>query len=234
MKSLRWRDSSFNPRRGYSGVTVQQGRVETDNDWNEGTDERQRDVYGAIVDGLKPLVPDGAQDWTRQKRSDSGLPLLGLFAFLASALAGGIAVRWLLNRRSSPTFSVSVDGHPWYRVDSLEEAGPDERVYQVNTETGMVEFGDGVHGRVPEGGVTIKTSYEHGAGAAGAVGVGWIVSTAWVLWLCRRLRRRQALNRPTSRHSLHSNTTASSRTDGNGGLEKRLKRFPPIPRFRLW
>ena len=189
MKWLRWRDSSFDPSRGYSGVRLQQGRVETDNDWNEGTDKRARNVYGTTGDALKPVIPVRIPDWTDQNRSDPGITLVELFAFLAVALAGGIAARWLRNRRSNPTFSVSVDGHPWHPVENLEEAGPDERVYRVNTETGTVEFGDGVHGRVPDRGVTIEASYEHGGGVAGAIG--WMASAVCLLWLCKRLRRRQ-------------------------------------------
>src|SRR2546423_15547212 len=64
---------TFNPRRRYSGVLMQQGRVQLDADWNEQleighyrTETETRDVIGVCgvpkeSDGfrIEPLTPDG-------------------------------------------------------------------------------------------------------------------------------------------------------------------------------
>ena len=62
----------------------------------------------------------------------------------------------------------------WTEVDSLGGYGPEAQVFTVDYATGVVTFGDGVHGaRVPAGFRNVRAAqYRAGGGAAGAVGTG--------------------------------------------------------------
>ncbi len=62
----------------------------------------------------------------------------------------------------------------WTEVDSLGGYGPDAQVFTVDYATGVVTFGDGVHGaRVPPGFRNVRAAqYRAGGGAAGAVAAG--------------------------------------------------------------
>jgi hypothetical protein len=89
------------------------------------------------------------------------------------------------------TLALSVDGSVWQRVDDLLTAAPEVPlaegsspvladpvelvdVYTVDRESGVVRFGDGVHGRRPPSGAPISASYDHGGGRAGLVAAGAI------------------------------------------------------------
>lgn len=39
---------------------------------------------------------------------------------------------------------------PWRRIDSLDLAGRDDAVYSLDSEAGLIRFGDGLRGRIPE------------------------------------------------------------------------------------
>jgi hypothetical protein len=57
--------------------------------------------------------------------------------------------------------------HAWTRVEDFDTAGPDDRVYVLDPEAGLIYFGDGVRGRVP--GLTariVATSYRWASGAS--------------------------------------------------------------------
>lgn len=54
---------------------------------------------------------------------------------------------------------IRIGGEPWTAVDDLAGAGPDDRVYAFDPETGTVTFGDGVHGAVPPAGAPIRADY---------------------------------------------------------------------------
>ena len=60
---------------------------------------------------------------------------------------------------------------PWQEVANLGGYGPDAQVFTVDCGTGVVSFGDGVHGaRVPIGFRNIRAAqYQTGGGSAGAV-----------------------------------------------------------------
>lgn len=60
----------------------------------------------------------------------------------------------------------------WRLVDDLQAHGPDERVCTLDAESGLVRFGDGLHGRRPRGRVLV--SYEFGGGPQGNVTIGAI------------------------------------------------------------
>lgn len=85
---------------------------------------------------------------------------------------------------------------PWQAVEDILSAGPevpvpDERlppgrafvtsapadVFTVNLESGEIRFGDGLHGRRPPFGATIRVDYDYGVGRDGNVGAGSINSS---------------------------------------------------------
>ncbi len=41
-------------------------------------------------------------------------------------------------------------GSKWTEVDSLDEVGPEDRVFSVDHAAGSIQFGDGVHGAIPD------------------------------------------------------------------------------------
>jgi hypothetical protein len=60
---------------------------------------------------------------------------------------------------------------PWVRwtlKGDTDDAGPDERVYSLDEETGEIAFGDGQHGKIPPIGADaiLARSYRHGGGLA--------------------------------------------------------------------
>ena len=64
---------------------------------------------------------------------------------------------------------VVVDGTRWREVARLAEAGPDDKVYEVDPEAAAIRFGDGVHGCVPDEGSSIELvlRYRTGGGSYG-------------------------------------------------------------------
>jgi len=65
----------------------------------------------------------------------------------------------------------------WRRVADLDTAGPDDRVFVLDAEAGLVYFGDGLRGRVPGLDARIvAVRYRHGGGAASEVGVNTITA----------------------------------------------------------
>jgi Baseplate J-like protein len=95
------------------------------------------------------------------------------------------------------TVSLTVGGVPWTRVEDLFTAGPEvpvpdvrlppgapapaqapATVYTVDSTTGIVTFGDGLHGARPPKGAAIRADYAYGAGQAGNVGPSSITSGA--------------------------------------------------------
>jgi hypothetical protein len=68
----------------------------------------------------------------------------------------------------------------WAVVDSLDPAGPFDRVVDVDYEAGILTFGDGIRGRIPPlvpgaGGI-VALRYQFGGGKAGEVGVGAVTA----------------------------------------------------------
>ena len=54
---------------------------------------------------------------------------------------------------------VVIDGQSWTRVSSLSSAGPADQVFTLETENGLVRFGDGVNGAIPAQGSLVRASY---------------------------------------------------------------------------
>jgi hypothetical protein len=82
-----------------------------------------------------------------------------------------------LDERSVLRATVSVDGRRWHRLpnaDALREAASDSSVYILDATTGIVRFGDGLHGAQPSTGALVRVHYRQGGGgAAGDVAVSW-------------------------------------------------------------
>ncbi|MCM8882043.1 MAG: hypothetical protein LC541_01745 [Candidatus Thiodiazotropha sp.] len=56
----------------------------------------------------------------------------------------------------------------WQQTESLTLSLPDDRHYELDLTTGVISFGDGIHGRVPRPGEAIRClSYRYGGGGTG-------------------------------------------------------------------
>ncbi len=66
----------------------------------------------------------------------------------------------------------------WQRIDDLFAAGPNDRVYTLDPESGQVSFGSGLRGMRPPLGMAIRATYEYGGGPAGHVPPGAITKSA--------------------------------------------------------
>ena len=61
----------------------------------------------------------------------------------------------------------------WQAAEDFDSAGPDDPVYVLDREAGVILFGDGVRGRPPQvSEVMIAASYRHGGGLKGEVATG--------------------------------------------------------------
>jgi hypothetical protein len=66
----------------------------------------------------------------------------------------------------------------WKEIPSLDTAGPNDRVFELDAEMGFLTFGDGTHGRVPSlvvtAGSVVATRYRWGGGLSGDMDPGAI------------------------------------------------------------
>jgi len=68
---------------------------------------------------------------------------------------------------------------PWTRVPYFTASGPDAPVYRFDTTTGLIAFGDGIHGRRPPQGARIRiAALRYGGGSAGNLPAGGIKALA--------------------------------------------------------
>jgi len=77
---------------------------------------------------------------------------------------------------ASSSAGSSSSGQIWTEVDDLAEFGPADQVYVLDSTTGQVTFGDGIHGMALPPGFrnVVALAYQVGGGSAGAVGAGQI------------------------------------------------------------
>src|SRR5258705_6520503 len=67
-------------------------------------------------------------------------------------------------------FRNDADGlQAWRRCERIEEAGPDDPVYELDEASGHMRFGNGVNGRAPRAGSPVFVSYAVSVGAGGIV-----------------------------------------------------------------
>ena len=107
------------------------------------------------------------------------------------------AVRLARTPVLSETLVVRVDGTPWTRIGDLYTAAPevpvadlrlapgvrppaarDPRVFTIDPASGVVRFGDGLHGARPPAGAKLRADYACGNGGAGNVQAGAITTGA--------------------------------------------------------
>jgi hypothetical protein len=62
----------------------------------------------------------------------------------------------------------------WHSQTDLFNSGPDDRHYILERSTGLVRFGDGLHGMVPPAGARLAASYSSGGGLRGNLPAGAI------------------------------------------------------------
>lgn len=74
----------------------------------------------------------------------------------------------------APTIHVTVAGEVWGPVRRLESSGPNDPHYVVSVDedgAASVLFGDGIHGRQPPSGSTVRVAYRYGSPEAGGMAV---------------------------------------------------------------
>jgi len=70
-----------------------------------------------------------------------------------------------------PAIEIMVNGENWTEISSLAGVGPNDKVFTLNPASGVVFFGDGVHGQIPPLGAQIAATYRDGEGATGNIGI---------------------------------------------------------------
>lgn len=70
----------------------------------------------------------------------------------------------------------------WTEVPSLDGAGPNDRVFELDREAGLLAFGDGRRGRIPPlavgAGAVLALRYRYGGGVAGEMDAGTLLVSA--------------------------------------------------------
>lgn len=65
--------------------------------------------------------------------------------------------------------------HPWRRVDDFDTAGPDDRVFVLDPEAGLIYFGDGIRGSSPALDMrVVALRYRHGGGKSAELPAGQV------------------------------------------------------------
>ena len=155
------------------------------------TEKNLRQVFDDAEPGGAILLFDEADALfgkrTEVKDSHDRYPLLHLVGFTIGSVGYWAAVKWVIARTGllQRTATVTVSGEPWREVDSLDGAGPTDAVYRLDSATGTVGFGDGVHGKTPTDKANMTAKHRYRAGAIGAVATAGIVWTAAVWWLVK-------------------------------------------------
>jgi alpha-N-arabinofuranosidase len=60
------------------------------------------------------------------------------------------------------TLTLQVAGQTWTQVADLAQAGPADTVFALDAGTGMITFGNGIHGAIPPAGAPVTVSYDSG------------------------------------------------------------------------
>jgi len=146
--------------------------------------------WRALAQALNDTMSAHAPEWTDRTDSDPGITLLELMAFLAEsqlyrgvidggASAAARTIHALDAYLDREPIAVHVNGEPWRLVDRLTYAEQTAPIFTFDESTGIIRFGDGVHGKVPERGSTISARYRDGSGASGDTSIA--VKTTWPL-----------------------------------------------------
>lgn len=117
----------------------------------------------------QPVLPDSLELRVRETLGEEELEALN-----ANAQVGApMPVAFYDQRADDPQDDISLQGDwvLWQRVDSFLGRGPDERIYRLDIENGVIAFGDDREGRIPPAGAdNIRAIfYETGGGLEGNV-----------------------------------------------------------------
>ncbi len=164
--------STFSARMRYGSVTMQQGRVQLDTDWNEKSEFQLQpglvylDVWERNLQVAGPAPP-----LTPPAQGSPGLRMVREVTEggeVSTTLHVGLGSPNDHSKASFalPELEVSVDGVLWKRVGSLSESGSQDRVYVIREDGDLSEilFGDGTNGVRPELGSRVVASYRFGGG----------------------------------------------------------------------
>jgi hypothetical protein len=72
-------------------------------------------------------------------------------------------------QRGVAKITVTVNGRQWKPVSSFRSVEPNDAVFTINSQTGRISFGDGIHGAIPPVGSTVTVSYRQGGGSTGNI-----------------------------------------------------------------
>ena len=145
----------------------------------------------ALAKALNQTMIDHAPGWTGRNDADPGITMLEVMAYLAEGLRrnagvvheGSSAVARTIESLDAyeglKPLTVRVGGEAWQRVQSLADADPAARVFTFDDASGVIGFGDGVHGAVPGHGNAISVRYRNALGEDGNITVS--VRATWPL-----------------------------------------------------
>jgi len=133
----------------------------------------------ALTTALNQTMVNHAPGWTDRQDGDPGVTMLEIISYLADGLRlhrGTVddisyvtsRIVQALDAYDDPEpIVVRVNGERWHRVRTLADAEPGARVFALDDATGVITFGDGVHGRMPGRGNTISARYRDEPGEEG-------------------------------------------------------------------
>lgn len=104
----------------------------------------------------------GAVDAKQLTMSVLGLNIVDEFVGLSNetpAQSFTVAFFPIVENDISNTIAVKVNGVIWTRTFSLATAEPSDEVYSLDATTGVIRFGDNIHGKIPELANTITITY---------------------------------------------------------------------------
>jgi hypothetical protein len=140
--------------------------------------------WSTLSKALNQTMAAHAPGWTDRNDTDPGITILEVMAFLAENVlyrtapvdggesAASRIVQALDGYEEREPIVVRVNGERWERVGTIANAPPDAAVFTLDESTGVVTFGDGVHGRVPERGSTISVRIRVGVCEEGTTSIG--------------------------------------------------------------
>ena len=137
------------------------------------------DQWLTLTRALAQIIRAHAPEWTDRNLHDPGVTMLEFFAYVAEGLrfhgtpsderasAAARAIEQLEPLTDREAVAVRINGEKWQRVDSLDDAEADARVFTFDPSSSEITFGDGVHGQAPDPGALVTVRYRDGSGGEG-------------------------------------------------------------------